>query len=120
MQQKELKFVNILIFLRNDCAKALPLNDSFLRYDLILKVIEHELNNEDLTFKKLYSSLNHSDLGIRNHLIKLQDTKWISIQKSEKDGRSKIIKCTDKLRKNYLLLIDNIAVKISQNLQTIS
>lgn len=101
MLQREIKFVQMLKSIRSDCSQAFPLNDSFVRYDLILTIIEHELNDKDLTFKQLYSSLSHSDLGIRNHLIKLRDTNWIHIQKSEKDGRSKVIKCTEKLLSNY-------------------
>jgi DNA-binding MarR family transcriptional regulator len=61
----------------------------------------HELEGNELSFKKLYSSVNHSDIGLRNHLMKLKDGGWISINESKKDARSKIISATDKLHKTY-------------------
>ena len=87
--------------IRIECAKHLPINNSFIRYDLLNLVMLYELEGKELTFKHLYSSVSHSDIGIRNHVMKLKDDNWISIKESKQDGRSKIITATDKLHKTY-------------------
>lgn len=97
----KIEFISSLNKIRVESSKLLPINNSFIRFDLLNLVMLHELEGKELSFKKLYSSLNHSDIGLRNHLIKLKDDGWISINESKKDARSKIITATDKLYRTY-------------------
>jgi len=95
------ELISSLHKIRVESAKLLPINNSFIRFDLLNLVMLYELEGKELSFKNLYSSVNHSDIGIRNHVMKLKDGDWISIKESKQDGRSKIITATDKLHKTY-------------------
>lgn len=95
------ELISSLNKIRVKSSQFLPINNSFIRFDLLNLVMLHELEDEELSFKKLYSSLNHSDIGLRNHLMKLKEGGWISINESKKDARSKVITATDKLHKTY-------------------
>lgn len=95
------ELIHSLNRIRIESSKLLTINNSFIRYDILNLVMLHELEGKELTFKHLYSSVNHSDIGIRNHVMKLKDGNWISINESKQDGRSKIITATDKLHKTY-------------------
>lgn len=97
----KIEFISSLNKIRVESSKLLPINNSFIRFDLLNLVMLHELEGEELSFKRLYSSVNHSDIGLRNHLMKLKDDGWISINESKKDARSKIITATDKLHRTY-------------------
>jgi hypothetical protein len=97
----KIEFISTLNKTRVESSRLLPINNSFIRFDILNLVMLHELEGNELSFKKLYSSVNHSDIGLRNHLMKLKDGGWISINESKKDARSKIISATDKLHKTY-------------------
>jgi hypothetical protein len=97
----KVELISTLHKIRVESSNFLPINNSFIRFDLLNLIMLHELEGEELSFKKLYSSVNHSDIGLRNHLMKLKDAGWISINESKKDARSKIITATDKLHKTY-------------------
>ena len=97
----KIEFISTLNKIRVESSRLLPINNSFIRFDILNLVMLHELEGNELSFKKLYSSVNHSDIGLRNHLMKLKDGGWISINESKKDARSKIISATDKLHKTY-------------------
>ncbi len=95
------EFISSLTKIRLESSKLLPINNSFIRYDLLNLVMLYELEGKELTFKHLYSSVSHSDIGIRNHVMKLKDGDWISIKESKQDGRSKVITATNKLHRTY-------------------
>jgi hypothetical protein len=97
----KIEFISSLNKIRVESSKFLPINNSFIRFDLLILVMLYELEGNELSFKKLYSSVNHSDIGLRNHLMKLKDDGWISINESKKDARSKVITATDKLHRTY-------------------
>lgn len=105
---KQVEFVTTLSKIREESSKLLPINNSFIRYDLLNLVMLYEFQGKELSFKHLYSSVNHSDIGIRNHVIKLQDGDWIQIKNSKSDGRSKVITATDKLHKCYQRLSESL------------
>lgn len=109
---KKFEFVATLKKLREESSKLLPINNSFIRYDLLNLVMLYELEGKELSFKHLYSSVNHSDIGIRNHVIKLHNDNWISIKDSKVDGRSKVITATDKLHRCYERLSESLRTAI--------
>jgi hypothetical protein len=102
----KIELISTLNKTRVESSRLLPINNSFIRFDILNLVMLHELEGNELSFKKLYSSVNHSDIGLRNHLMKLKDGGWISINESKKDARSKIISATDKLHKTYERLVE--------------
>jgi hypothetical protein len=106
------EFISSLNKIRLESSKLLPINNSFIRYDLLNLVMLYELEGKELTFKHLYSSVNHSDIGIRNHVMKLKDGDWISIKESKQDGRSKVITATNKLHRTYERLSDALRKNI--------
>jgi hypothetical protein len=97
----QIKFITSLNKTRAEISQALPINNSFIRYDLLNLVMLYELEGKELTFKHIYSSINHSDIGIRNHVMQLQEGNWLKISESKKDARSKVISATCKLKKCY-------------------
>lgn len=102
------EFPLLLKKIREESSKLLPINNSFIRLDLLNLVVLYELEGKELTFKHLYSSVNHSHIGIRNHIMKLQDSNWIEVKKSKLDGRSKVITATDKLHRCYEQLSESL------------
>ncbi len=103
---KKYEFVSSLNKLREEISKLLPINNSFIRYDLLNLVMLYELEGKELSFKELYTSVNHSDIGIRNNVIKLQEAGWVEVTESKHDGRSRVIAATDKLHRCYEQLSD--------------
>ena len=60
---------------------------------------ERQATEQELTLKGLYVALDRfSDVGIKNHLRRLEKGGWLTIQPSKLDGRVKTILCPDKLR----------------------
>lgn len=108
----KIDFISAINQIRVESSKHLPINNSFIRFDILNLVMLHELEGKELSFKKLYSSVNHSDIGLRNHLLKLNNDGWISINESKKDARSKMITATDKLHKTYDRLSEALRKKI--------
>lgn len=103
---KKHEFVSSLNKLREESSKLLPINNSFIRYDLLNLVMLYELEGKELSFKELYTSVNHSDIGIRNNVMKLQEAGWVEVTESKYDGRSRVIAATDKLHRCYEQLSD--------------
>ena len=106
------EFVVALSHIRKESSKLLPINNSFIRFDLLNLVMLYELEGKELTFKHVYSSVNHSDIGIRNHVMKLKDSDWITIKGSKDDGRKRVISATDKLHRSYQRLCESLRKSI--------
>lgn len=102
-----IRFIESLRLIRIESETLLPINNSFIRYDLLNIVILYELQGKQLSIKKLYSSIKYSDIGIRNHLIHLVENDWLKIEGSVDDKRVKIIHATEKLWKKYEKLFNN-------------
>ncbi len=84
------------------CLSQFPVNNSIICLMIILIVLDYHNNREELNFKKLYSSLHFfSDVGIKNHLMRLSRTEWVSIKKSKNDSRSKVVMPSKKLLNAY-------------------
>ncbi len=102
------EFVLALSQIRKESSKLLPINNSFIRLDLLNLVMLYEFEGKELTFKHVYSSVNHSDIGIRNHVMKLKDSDWITIKESKDDGRKRVISPTVKLHQSYERLCESL------------
>lgn len=77
----------------------LPIEDSFIAYDLLLIIANAFTNTQQLTVKQLFSSLPHSYSAIRAHYMRLIDRGLIQHDPNPEDKRVKYIKPSDKLIK---------------------
>lgn len=104
----QIEFVLALSQIRKQSSTLLPINNSFIRLDLLNLIMLYELEGKELTFKHIYTSVNHSDIGVRNHVMKLKDGDWITISESKEDGRKRVISPTDKLHRSYEQLNESL------------
>ena len=85
-----------------DCLSQLPISNSIISLMIVLTVLDYYEKNEELCFKKLYSSLHFfSDVGIKNHLVRLNQNEWVMVMKSTRDTRLKLIHPSEKLLSAY-------------------
>jgi len=90
---------SLLRFVEN-CTQQLPIGSSLIPLCILLLVYERQATDQELTLKGLYVALDRfSDVGIKNHLKRLEKSGWLIIQPSTSDGRVKTILCPEKLRK---------------------
>jgi DNA-binding MarR family transcriptional regulator len=75
----------------------LPIEDSFIAYDLILIIANSFANSDQLTVKQLFSSLPHSYSAIRAHYMRLIDKGLIEHEIYSEDKRVKYVKPSQKL-----------------------
>lgn len=75
----------------------LPIEDSFIAYDLLLMIASAFTNSQQLTVKQLFSSLPHSYSAIRAHYIRLIDRGLIEHDHHPEDKRVKYVKPSQKL-----------------------
>jgi hypothetical protein len=94
-------------------AELLPLDNSFIPFDLLFKIGLAHIENNELTLKALFAGLPHSEMGMRYHFRRLLANGWIEVQPSPHDRRSKRVIATCKLV-NQLRLLDQGFVKAVQ------
>ena len=77
----------------------LPIEDSFIAYDLLLIIANAFKNDQQLTVKQLFSSLPHSYSAIRAHYLRLIEQGLIEHEFHLEDKRVKHIKASESLIK---------------------
>jgi hypothetical protein len=93
----------------------LPINNSVIPLSIILKTMRYHLDDDELSFKKLYSEVKSSEIGARIHVSRLVNTNWIQIEKSTNDFRVKVIKPTEKMLDTFNSLSNEIRHKLLIN-----
>ncbi len=109
MQTKNLPVaINLLMQVREINQVHLPIGHSFIPYEILLLVIYHHLQNEDLTVKKLFHFGSYSEMGNRYHFKKLVERNWISLQAHPNDSRLKLVVPSEKLIQAFSGITDNL------------
>ena len=93
--------INFLMHAREVTRMHLPIDHSFIPYEMMLIVILHYLREEELTVKRLFNSGSFSEMGNRYHFRKLLEKEWISLQDHPSDSRLKLILPTPKLLSSF-------------------
>lgn len=71
INNNNLAVINMLMQVRAVTTMHLPIGHSFIPYEMMLIVILHYLNGEELTVKRLFNSGTFSEMGNRYHFRKL-------------------------------------------------
>lgn len=96
-------------------AEFLPLDNSFIPFDLLLRIGIAHFENNNLTVKSLFAGLPHSEMGIRYHFCRLLAKGWIEVHPSTSDRRSKLVIPTSKLLDQLMLLDQEFAKVMKQH-----
>lgn len=100
---------------RKISGELLPLENSFIPFDLLFRIgLEYEYDNQ-LSLKSLFSSLPHSEMGMRYHFRRLLENGWIQVHPSPSDRRSKLVTPTNKLLDRLALLDTEFKNLINQH-----
>lgn len=86
----------------------IPICASLISEKIIFKVLDCHLKNEALNVKVIFADLNTSTMGIRYHFNKLIDEDWISLNKTLKDKRIKLVLPSEKLLIQINVLTDDL------------
>ena len=100
-------------------AELLPLDNSFISFDLLFKIGLAHIENDELTLKALFTGLPHSEMGMRYHLRRLLANGWIEVQPSLSDRRSKHLIATCKLLDQLKLLDQKFVKAVEQHMQSL-
>lgn len=92
---------------------SLPIDHSFIPFDILLAVVRGDKLGNDLTVKALFASLPYSDMGIRYHFRKLIKDGWIELHNGDKDTRVKRVSATEKLTKQFQILSTKLSPLIT-------
>jgi DNA-binding MarR family transcriptional regulator len=87
---------NLFFDARQMIGQHLPINQSLLRFDLLMTVLK-EANKDDLTVKRLFATFGHSQTGLRYNYRQLILDGWIELQTDKNDNRCKLVKPSKKL-----------------------
>ena len=83
----------------------LPVDHSFIPYDILLQVCAAHEMNERISIKGLFSKLPFSDMGIRYHFERLVKDGWIELTPDQTDGRVKLAVPSEKLIERFRALV---------------
>ena len=100
--------VDLIDAVSDGCSACLPINNSLIPLLILNQTMTHFISEKDLSLKNLYTSINSSELGARNHVTRLEKNSWVAIEKSSADTRVKLIKPTKKLLDTYEQLSLNL------------
>ncbi|CAN1502655.1 hypothetical protein MCEKH45_00547 [Methylophilaceae bacterium] len=106
------KILNDLIALRHWCAGNLPIENSYVAYDLLLIVAEASTANRKLTVKNLFNSAPHSYTAVRMHYKRLVNDGWFELVEDEQDRRVKYVVPT----KQFIGTINNYLAVVKKDL----
>lgn len=104
-----------VLYLRKWENENLLLKQSALAIDLLAVVGHHSFHGLPLSCKRLYSSLDYSDIAIRKHLFRYVDEGWILIEACSKDRRVRWVKTSPK----FDLAMNEYAAAVAQAFGTI-
>jgi hypothetical protein len=100
--------ISMLMQVREVTTMHLPIGHSFIPYEMMLIVILHYLNGEELTVKRLFNSGTFSEMGNRYHFRKLIEKDWITLKDHPTDSRLKLIVPAPKLLSSFELISDEL------------
>jgi hypothetical protein len=100
--------INMLMQVRAVTTMHLPIGHSFIPYEMMLFVLMHYLNSEELTVKRLFNSGAFSDMGNRYHFKKLIERDWITLTGHPNDSRLKLILPTPKLLSSFEMISEEL------------
>ena len=106
------KILNSLIALRHWCTGNLPIENSYVAYDLLLIVAEASTANRKLMVKNLFNSAPHSYTAVRMHFKRLVNDGWFELVEDEQDGRLKYVVPT----KQFIGTINNYLTEVKKDL----
>lgn len=98
--------------LRRWCAENLPIENSYVAYDLLLTVAEAAAAEHKLTVKHLFNSVPHSYTAVRMHYKRLVNDGWFELVADEKDHRVKYIVPTNQ----FIGTINNYLVEVKKDM----
>ncbi len=111
MKNKEISLLaNLLIEVQRSTSENLPIGHSFIPYYILITVLQHFTNEDELTVKNLFNSGAYSEMGNRYHFKRLIERNWIHLQTHPDDSRLRLILPSEKLLKAF--------EKISTEIQT--
>ncbi len=99
---------------REVAREHLPIDHSFIPFDILLHVFSAHTRNERLSVKGLFAKLPFSDMGIRYHFDKLVSSGWITLAPDETDGRVKLCAPSNRLIDSIQALALDFKSKESQ------
>ena len=105
--------------MRTMSAELLPLDNSFIPFDLLFKIGLAHIENDELTLKALFTGLPHSEMGMRYHFRRLLANGWIEVQPSPSDRRSKRVIATRKLLDQLKLLDQGFVKAVEQHMKSL-
>lgn len=103
--------------IRTMSAELLPLDNSFIPFDLLFKIGLAHIESDELTLKALFTGLPHSEMGMRYHFRRLLANGWIEVQPSPHDRRSKRVIATCKLLEQLTLLDQRFVEAVDQHMK---
>ena len=104
--------LEVAVQVRYMSAELLPLDNSFIPFDILFKIGIAHFDNQELTLKSLFTGLPHSEMGMRYHFKRLLANGWIELHPSTTDRRTKLVTATPKLL-NQLALLDQAFVNVA-------
>lgn len=96
-------------------SELLPLDNSFIPFDILFKIGIAHFENQELTLKSLFTGLPHSEMGIRYHFRRLVANGWIEMHPSTTDRRTKLVTATPRLLDQLMLLDLAFAKMVEQH-----
>ena len=96
-------------------SELLPLDNSFIPFDILFKIGIAHFENQELTLKSLFTGLPHSEMGIRYHFRRLLANGWIELHPSTTDRRTKLVTATPRLLDQLMLLDLAFAKMVEQH-----
>ncbi len=85
----------------------LPVDHSFIPYDILLQVCASHAANERISVKGLFSKLPFSDMGIRYHFDRLVKDGWIELTPDQTDGRVKLAVPSERLLERFRAVVES-------------
>ena len=101
-----------LQLLRCWCVKNLPIENSYVAYDILLTVAAAAAVDEQITVKHLFNSVPHSYTAVRMHYKRLINDGWFELVADEKDHRVKYVVPS----KQFTVTINDYMVEIKKDM----
>lgn len=107
--------LKVAVRVRDMSCELLPLDNSFIPFDILFKIGIAHFENQELTLKSLFTGLPHSEMGMRYHFKRLLANGWIELHPSTTDRRTKLVIATRKLVDQLALLDQAFAAVVEQH-----
>ncbi len=105
--------LDLAVDIRTISAELLPIDHSFIPFDLLMRIGVEYIHGNQLTLKSLFTSLPHSEMGMRYHFRHMIENDWIQVHPSPTDRRSKLVTPTCKLIGALIVLDTELRRSIS-------